>query len=141
MRFQRPAYPAAQPVAAVLIAAVNLFALAGLLFFFFAACAKPGYGIEAALVPLQPALSQAASVETIEINVLDRAHVLVNGNRLSIPELERLLGQLAGKGRRTFMLVVRAGVAFEDVSRVWDSCRRSGAGQVYVTMRPTGQDR
>lgn len=138
MRLQRPHNPAVQPAAAVLIAAVNLLALSALLFFFLSTSAKPGYGIETALVPLQPGFSGHAVVETIEIVVPDGAGVLVNGSRISIAELERLLGQLSGKGERTYMIVAASGVAFEQVSRVWDICRQSGARQVYVALGKRG---
>lgn len=140
MRLQRPHNPATQPAAVVLIAAVNLLALSALLFFFLSTSAKPGYGIETALVPLQPGFSGHAAVETIEIIVPDAASVLVNGNRLSTPELERLLAQLSGKGERTYMIIAASGVVFEQVSRVWDICRRSGARQVYVALGKRGGD-
>ena len=113
----------------VFIAALNVLFLSVFMFFFQAQFGACGYGIETVLSP-----QTGGSGRVVEIVAVGEGKVRVNGNVIAFDELKNLLVQLRGPSR-SFLIVCAQGVAFEQVARVWELCRVSGARKVYVVTQ------
>ena len=128
MRFEQKMENGMRPAPVAFIAALNVLFLSVFLFFFQAQFGTAGYGIETVLS------AQAGSGQVVEIVVEGGEHVRVNGSVITFDELKNFLAQLRSPSR-SFLIVSGKQAAFDQVARVCELCRLSGALKVYVVTQ------